>query len=93
MVNSWEYKLRVVNCSECGKEFRPSYFREKQCSDTCKNIRYARRVAHPSKYTGSFLNETEFNKAWEEAKQKDIWHKENVLVNTQPLKPLTKFDE
>ncbi len=81
MTTSWEYKLRVKTCSECGKEFRPSYYRESQCSDTCKNTRFTRRTTHPSKNNGSFLNMNSFNKAWEEAKKEWVYREDNVKVH------------
>ena len=69
-------------CPECGKVFLPEYWSEVCCSDTCKNNRYSRRVAHPSKSTGSFLNMNSFEKAWEEAKKEWVYREDNVKVHS-----------
>lgn len=78
-------RKKETKCLICQTVFKPRYRTSKTCSDTCANLRYIQRTAKPSKYKGSYLNLTEFNKAWEEAKKQDTWHAENVAINLQLL--------
>ena len=68
------------NCPQCGKRFIANIDHWKYCSDSCSNSAYLRRKPLTRKLD-KHINLTSFEKAWEEAKENNDWHEENVEAN------------